>query len=132
MLGRVSFAALFVALGACGGSGGGDDDGGDDAPGVDAPAATVVEVSPCPATPDKEVLTDATFKYQPQMTTITQGQVVKFTMDPSHDVAPSRNMPTDPGLRVGFGATKCLRFTATGTFNFFCTPHGFTGSITVN
>ena len=39
---------------------------------------------------------------------------------------------SDPGLNVGFGATKCLRFTAPGTFGFHCTPHGFAGTVTVN
>src|SRR5688572_30781066 len=130
MLGRVSLAALFVAAAACGGSGGGGDD--DDTPDAPVQQATVVEVNPCPATPDATVITTGAFMYMPKDTTITQGQVVKFEMDPSHDVAPSRNMSTDPGLKVGFGATKCLRFTTAGTFNYFCTPHGFTGSVVVN
>lgn len=119
----------LAALAACGSE---ESSGTIDAPsGVDGAAATVVEVTPCTGE-TATVTTDATFKYTPMATTINQGQIVKFVMDPSHDVAPSPTRPSDPGLRVGFGATKCLRFTQQGTFNFFCSPHGFTGTITVN
>jgi plastocyanin len=120
---------LVVVLAACGG-----DDGGGPA---DAPnegsANTVAEVNPCPATPDAIVTTDNTsFAYMPMATTITQGQVVQFVMSSDHDVAPNTQVNTDGGLRVGFGATKCLRFTASGTFGYKCTPHGFAGTVTVN
>jgi plastocyanin len=123
---------LFVLCAAtavsCGG-GGGDDD--DDTM-ADAPAAsTLMEVNPCPATTDATVLTMAGNNYMPKDTTITQGQVVKFDMNANHDVAPSV-APTDSTLRVPLGGTKCFRFTAAGTFNFKCTPHGFVGSIIVN
>lgn len=124
---------MCVALAACGGDDGGGGGGNPDAPGsgsADAPAATVVEVNPCPATPDATVITQ-NFDYSPKMTTISQGQVVQFMLESSHDVAPLPPM-TDSGLRVGFGQTKCLRFTQAGTFNFKCTPHSFTGSIIVN
>jgi plastocyanin len=126
---RLVSCVSLVVLAACGGS---DDPAGVDAPGgnVDAAAPSVVEVSPC-AGESATVITDGTFKYSPMATTITLDQIVKFDMDPSHDVAPNGAM-SDPGLRVGFGATKCLRFTKAGTFNFKCTPHGFTGSVTVN
>jgi plastocyanin len=134
MLGRVSFAALFVALGACGGSGGGDDDGGDDAPGIDAPAqqATVIEVSPCPAMPDADVESTGGFRFSPDAVTISQGQVVRFTNRADHSIVPV--FPdSDPGLKVGFGATTCLQFTKAGTFNYRCNPHSsMTGTITVN
>jgi plastocyanin len=39
---------------------------------------------------------------------------------------------TDPGIVVGEGQTKCLTFTATGTFKFICTAHSYLGTITVN
>lgn len=127
MLRRCSFALCFAVM-ACGGSGG-DDDATPDAPaGIDAPAATVVEVAPCPTTPDATVIT-MNFAYMPKDTTITQGQVVKFDIESSHDV---NGRTADPGLVVGFGETKCLRFTKAGTFAFHCTPHGFSGSIIVN
>jgi plastocyanin len=123
------FGGLAVVLVACGGDDGG---GGADAPNEGA-ANTVSEVNPCPAAPDATVTTENTsFAYMPQTTTITQGQVVQFVMSSDHDVAPNTQVNTDAGLRVGFGATKCLRFTATGTFGYKCTPHGFVGTITVN
>ena len=120
---------LAIVLAACGGDDGG---GAADAP-KEGAANTVSEVSPCPGTPDAVVTTENTsFAYMPQATTITQGQVVQFVLSSDHDVAPNTQVNTDPGLRVNFGQTKCLRFTATGTFGYKCTPHGFVGTVTVN
>lgn len=114
-----------LVLAACGGGGDGDDVPADTA----APTSTIEVVTPCTGE-SAMVITDGTFKYQPAATTITAGQIVKFVMDSSHDVAP-KTTSDDSGLRVGFGQTKCLKFTTAGTFNFKCTPHGFSGSITV-
>ena len=99
---------------------------------IDAPASTLVEVSPCPGAPDATVVTtDSADRYDPAMTTISQGQVVRFQTSFNHDVAPLPPM-TDDSLVVGFNKSRCFRFTAAGTFRFKCTPHGFTGTITVN
>src|SRR5215470_17532684 len=128
---RSSLLATFFLV-ACGGGGDGggvDSGGGGDAP----PATTVMVVDPCPATPDATVVTENTsFAYMPVMTTITQGQVVKFVTSTEHDVKPNTLQNTDAGLVVGFNQTKCLRFTATGTFSFKCSIHGFAGTIQVN
>ncbi|MEZ4366118.1 MAG: plastocyanin/azurin family copper-binding protein [Kofleriaceae bacterium] len=105
--------------------------GGDDAPATvdaaptfDAPPGAVVEVT-CPASPDAEVTTNG-FAYEPQATTISVGEVVRFTPAPAHDV------DSDDGeFHVGFGATACLRFDEAGTYPFRCTPHQFTGTVTV-
>jgi plastocyanin len=70
-------------------------------------------------------------KYTPMATTITAGQIVEFKMGGAHNVRPSLTTG-DPGLRVEFGADTCLKFSSTGTFGFYCQPHGFTGTITVN
>lgn len=94
------------------------------------PAASIVRVDPCPATPDATVITMSANMYMPMATTITQGQVVKFTMNAAHDVAPLSASST--GLVVPLGGERCYRFTMTGNYTFKCTPHGFTGSITVN
>jgi plastocyanin len=126
MLNRLSIVTC-LALAACGGGGSSSPDAAVDAPVV----AKVAEVT-CPATPDATVMTvDGTFSYMPNAVTITQGQVVKFTTSSTHDVAPNTT-GSDPALRVGFGATKCFRFTVPGTYGFHCTPHAFTGTITVN
>jgi len=107
-------------LAGCGGS-----DGGADAPAV---SSTIEVVEPCSGE-DTTVTTGAA--YMPPATTIVQGQVVKFVMASDHDVAPDTSSD-DPGLSVGFGQTKCLRFTTPGTYKFKCTAHGFTGTVTVN
>lgn len=70
-------------------------------------------------------------KYTPIATTITAGQIVEFKMGGAHNVRPSLTTG-DPGLRVEFGADTCLKFSSAGTFGFYCQPHGFTGTVTVN
>ena len=124
MSARISF--VFVSLlAACGG-----DDGGNN-PMPDAPPmASIVRVDPCPGTTDATVITTTANMYMPMATTITQGQVVKFTMNAAHDVAP--NGASSTGLAVPLGGERCYRFTSAGSFGFKCTPHGFTGTITVN
>lgn len=126
---HVLLVVLVVPVIGCG------DDGGsvtpDAAVTIDAPTSSVTEVT-CPSAPDATVITtDNLNRYQPQMTTITAGQVVEFQTSLEHDVAPLPPM-TDPNLVVGFNKTVCLRFDAAGTFQFKCVPHGFTGTITVN
>jgi plastocyanin len=128
---RSSFAVLALgAVAACGG----DDTNNttaDAASSVDSSTATVVEVG-CPATPDATVVTINTEdRYDPSTVTIPVNGIVRFQMSGLHNVAPNPIGNTDPGLTVDFGETKCLRFTAAGTFGFYCTPHGFNGTITV-
>jgi plastocyanin len=125
MSARLSLVLVSV-LAACG------DDGGTTTP-MDAPpvTTTVSQVNPCPATVDATVITTGANMYMPMMTTITQGQVVKFTMNAAHDVAPL-NAQSEAALAVPLGAERCFRFTAAKTHTFKCTPHGFTGTIVVN
>ena len=117
---------LVSFLAACGG----DDGGGTVDAAKDSPAASIVQVNPCPGTVDATVMTTTANMYMPMATTITQGQVVKFTMNAAHDVAP--NGAASTGLVVPLGGERCYRFTGAGSFGFKCTPHGFTGTITVN
>lgn len=124
MSARISFV-LISALAACGG-----DDGGTETPPDSPPAASIAQVDPCPGTVDATVITTGANMYMPVATTITQGKVVKFEMNSAHDVAP--NGATSTGLVVPLGGTRCYRFTTPGTYSFKCTPHGFTGTITVN
>ncbi len=95
--------------------------------------ATVQTVSCTGITPAQTVTatTSTPYSYQPSSVTITQGQVVEFMMPSIHNVAPN-STGSDPGLTCNFGATCCLMFTAKGTFGYHCTPHGFTGTVTVN
>ena len=98
---------------------------------IDAPANKVVEIA-CPASPAATVMTvNGTDSYMPMATTVSVGAVVRFVMSTFHNVAPNTIGTSDPGLMVGFGATKCLKFNAAGTFSFFCTSHSFAGTVTV-
>jgi plastocyanin len=56
--------------------------------------------------------------------------MVEFKLTPAHNVSPALTN-SDPGLKVDYGADICLKFTKAGTFGFYCTTHGFTGSVTV-
>ena len=122
---------MVLSLVACGGSSEPPPGNPDGAPGVDAPPATVVEVTPCTGE-SATVESTGGFRFMPNAVTITAGQIVKFTSGGSHNVIPV--FPnSDSGLNVGFGATKCLRFTQAGTYNYRCQPHpSMTGTITVN
>jgi plastocyanin len=123
-------AAVLAVLVACGSS-------EDPPPGeIDAPVggSTIMEVTPCvgeAATVTADPSDQATM-YMPPATTITMGQIVKFELPAAHNVAPHPTMPSDENLRVNFGQTKCLRFTAAGSFAFQCTSHSFRGTVTVN
>jgi plastocyanin len=123
---RIILACSLIA--ACSDSGGTPDAKQPDAPG----ASSVVTVT-CPASPAATVTTSESdiTKYMPSATTINQGQIVNFTMSISHDVTPAAT-GGDPNLRVAKGQEKCFMFTQTGTYRFFCTPHGFAGMVIVN
>jgi plastocyanin len=126
---RLAVTALLLA--GCGGDGGG---GGmiDAAKMPDsAPVGTVMTVT-CPGTPDATItVTPGGGAYMPMATTVPVNAVIRFQMTPTHDAKPNTLTMTDPGIQVGFGETKCLKFTATGTFGFFCTAHSFAGTVTV-
>jgi len=121
--------ALLISLAACGGD---SPTGTPDAKVTgDAAMASVVAVT-CPASaPIVTTTTSGADAYVPASTTISVGGIVKFMMPAAHDVAPNTLKPTDDGLKVDFGGTRCLQFNKAGTFNFFCTAHTFVGSITV-
>jgi len=124
---RISIALLFLA--ACGSD---DDNATPDGPpgGGDAQVATVME-TPCVGGEQAMMTMNTANAYMPTALTITVGQAVQFVNSSNHNVAPVATM-SDPGLNVGFGATKCLKFTRAGTFRFKCTPHSFMGMVTVN
>lgn len=128
MLRQASFV-MCLALVACGG-----DDGTstpkDAAAGSDAQAATVME-TPCVGGEQTVTTVNGTNAFMPNAITIDQNEAVQFVMSSTHNVAAFPTM-SDAGLSVGFGMTKCLKFTAKGMFKFKCLPHGFTGIVTVN
>lgn len=131
---------MLIVLAACGG-----DDGDttmhrdaatnpiDAAPMADAPvdAQQFVVTVTCPGNEAATITTtNGVNAYSPDAVTVDVNDVVKFVMASSHNVIPTGTQ-TDPGLRVGFGETKCLQFTTAGTFTFKCQPHPFSGTITV-
>ena len=132
MLRRIIFAASLIGVGACGGNDAKTPDAAQ--PGVDAPAATVQTVACAGMTSSATIIADDTaFLFQPVSSTISQGQIATFTVAGDHPVGPDAAAGmTDSGLKAPGGSTTCLKFTATGTFHFKCTIHGFKGSITVN
>jgi len=132
MSGRISLVLCLAAAASCGG---GDDPpaGVDGAvnPGVDAAPASVLAVEPCTGE-TQTIESTGGFRFAPNNVTITAGQIIKFTNASAHSIVPVMPM-SDSGFTVGFGATKCLRFTKAGTFNYRCNPHtSMTGAITVN
>lgn len=118
--------AAALVLGACGDDGGGG--GGDDAPDVDAPpVAAAVEEVDCAGATIAETITTQGFAYSPMTVTISVGEIVQFTPQSGHDVASD-----EQGLfNVPLAGEGCFRFDEAGSYGFFCTPHGFTGTVTV-
>lgn len=108
------------------GSGGGGGTGGEGGLGGSGgdPVAAIESVD-CPAMPDATVITQKS-AYVPKVTTIDPGQVVEFDVENAHDVNGD-----DDALTVGFGGHACFRFNVSGTYDFLCTPHRFTGQIVV-
>ena len=103
-------AALFLVLAACSTSGG---------------DATIRAVDCASVTPAAMVTTQG-LAYAPSALTIHAGSAVEWTLPPQHDVSSST-----PGLAVGFGKTACLVFDEPGTYDYLCSAHGFTGTVTV-
>jgi len=122
MLIRTSLA-LMIALAACSSS-------SSNTP--DSNTATVMAVTCPPGATLPTIATDEnTNAFTPSTTSIGVGEIVKFAMSASHNVAPDPHKATDAGLVVGLGATACLMFTKAGTFNFECGIHLFEGAVTV-
>lgn len=121
-----------------------------DVPGIDAIDATPIDADPdavpidaridamstvmvvqCPGNPDLSI-SAATGAYVPSTGTISVNGVVRLTPgDPNHNMVSGSNNTPDGLFSTPLGQTTCLRFTATGTFPFYCQIHQFTGTITV-
>ena len=102
-----------------------------DAASPDAAPSVVMEV-PCAGATIAATITAPGFAFTPMQSTVALNAVVQFTMPGSHSAVSGETPGVDDGqFRVNFNETKCLRFTAAGTYGFWCNPHQFTGSITV-
>ncbi|MBK7078643.1 MAG: hypothetical protein IPH44_40890 [Myxococcales bacterium] len=99
---------------------------------IDAPAATTVVEVPCAGATIASEVSAPGFQFTITDSTIAVDAIVRFTMPLSHSAVSGSPAGTNDGkFTVSFNETKCLRFTAAGTFPFWCNPHQFTGSITV-
>ena len=80
------------------------------------------------------------FIFSPESVTIHQGDTVKWTWSSSGHSSTSGTPGSPSGLWdsgiLNQGATFSHTFTSTGTFNYYCTPHGaccgMTGTVTVS
>lgn len=120
--------ALLISLSACGG---GDSQSADASVSIDAAASAVRTVACPPGVVPTITTSDSSDMYTPSTLSISRGGIIKFIMSPSHNVAPNPIRPSDPGVKVNFGATACLEFDQTGSFGFICTVHSFAGTVTV-
>lgn len=120
--------ALMVLLTGCETGGGGESVTVDAAP--DTPPVAVVALSSCPSTVAADII-DSPTAFIPKDSTISIGQVVRFTITAEHFVIPNTLKTTDPALMVSRGQTKCFKFNVAGTYNFLCGVHSFPGSIIV-
>jgi plastocyanin len=114
-----SMPALLLALAACGG-------GGDDASTPDASSGADVQEVSCTGATIAVTFTTSGFAYSPASDTISVGEIVRFSPEASHDV-----VSNDSLFSVGLGGDGCFQFNTAGTYVFHCTPHGFTGTLTV-
>jgi len=99
---------------------------------VDAPPSTVVVVA-CP-TSAGEIASDVsapTFAFTVTDSSINTNDIVRFTMPGNHSVRSGVPPTTDGAYTVGFNQIVCLKFTAPGSYPFFCNPHQFTAALTV-
>lgn len=100
----------------------------DDAP--DAPLGDVQEVN-CAGATLAETIEAPGFAFEPDDVTISVGETIRFIMPGSHSAHAGAPGATTGDFDVGFSETKCFTFAAAGSYPFFCIPHEFTGSITV-
>lgn len=106
-----------------------------DAVPIDAPidAMSSVMTVTCPVTPDLEInAATGAYVYTPSSATINANGIIRFTPGGSHNMISGTQASPNGLFATPTGQITCLRFTAAGTFPFFCSVHGFSGSITVN
>lgn len=130
----VLMTALFLSIAvalllSCGGGGGGS------TPPPPPPTSTVL-VTACTGTPAATVVAVGTSNWSPGSAAITVNDVVKWTNSTgtAHTVT-STTVPAGGTFNESLpdGAAVCLKFTATGTYNYHCALHPvMLGSVTVN
>ena len=122
--------SLFL-LASCGGGGGGYGGGGGGTP----PSSTVV-VTACTGTISATVNAPDLISFVSSAITISVNQMVEWTNTSgvAHTVT-STTVPANGTFNatLPIAGTVCLKFTATGAFNYYCSIHPvMTGLVTVN
>jgi plastocyanin len=101
----------------------------DDAPTkIDGAGSSAAEMVSCTGLTPTATITTSGDAYSPASASITVGQTVEFVMiaNSDHNVTSST-----PNLSDSFNMTDCVTFTEPGTYDFHCSVHLFTGSVTV-
>lgn len=99
---------------------------------TDAPAAARVQKVNCPATVDVEITeivkpSGNEYDYSPNPAMIRAGGIARFKASAIHSTR-----SVEAGLfAIDFQQTECFKFNTKETHRFYCTAHGFTGSIIV-
>ncbi|HPH67444.1 MAG TPA: hypothetical protein PLF40_16925 [Kofleriaceae bacterium] len=111
---------LLLALSAC----------SDPASSIDAPnaidaAPVAVKLVTCPANPMYKVGV-AGHSFDPATQTVPVGSIVKITTSADHSAKSVESL-----FFIDFASSECVQFGVRATYKFFCTAHGFVGSVTV-
>jgi plastocyanin len=88
-------------------------------------AIVAAKVVTCPAAVQFNVGVSGQ-SYVPPAQTVPAGSIVKFTASIDHSAKSRDNLFT-----VDFGETTCVQFQKPGAYQFYCTAHGFLGTVTV-
>ena len=92
----------------------------------DAGAEPVTQLASCSGATIAATITTVGFAYSPTAVTVKVGDVVEIHPSSDHDA-----VATDGSFSVGFGVDACLRMDEPAVHDFFCEPHHFHGTITV-
>ena len=91
---------------------------------IDAPVVAAKVVG-CPTTPMFKVGVSGS-QYLPATQTVPAGAIVEFKTSADHSAKSLENL-----FLVDYGTTNCVQFNTPGLYKFYCTAHGFVGSVTV-
>jgi plastocyanin len=119
--GGMKLAALLLLVAACGSPAPSDDSA---AP--DGHAEPVTRLASCSGVNIAATITTVGFAYSPTAVTVNVGDVVEIHPGTDHDA-----VATDGSFSVGFGVDACLQMNEAAVHDFFCEPHRFHGTITV-
>ena len=93
---------------------------------VDANTESVTRLASCEGQTIAATITTVGFAYSPDAVTVNVGDIVELHPSSEHDA-----VATDGSFSVGFGVDACLQMNEPAVHDFFCEPHNFHGTITV-